>query len=86
MKLFNYFSTQHSLHDSTIIGRPDLNMSQWVPVSYRAREELWIPEISVINILDIKRLGLLEEPGIIRIRGDKELFRYRLNQSNRYHY
>ena len=59
-------------------------MSQWVPVSYRAREELWIPEISVINILDIKRLGLLEEPGIIRIRGDKELFRYRLNQSYRY--
>ena len=86
MKLFNYFSTQNSLHDSTVIGRPDLNMSQWVPVSYRAREELWIPEISVINILDIKRLGLLEEPGIIRIRGDKELFRYRLNQSNRYQY
>ena len=51
-------------------------MSQWVPVSYRARDQLWIPEISVINILDIKRLGLLEETGIIRVRGDKELFRY----------
>ena len=55
-------------------------MSQWVPVSYRAKEELWIPEISVVNILDIKRLGLLEETGIIRVRGDKELFRYQLNE------
>ena len=57
-------------------------MSQWVPVSYRAREELWIPEISVINILDIKRIGLLEETGIIRVRGDKELFRYQCSDIN----
>ena len=57
-------------------------MSQWVPVSYRAREELWIPEISVINILDIKRIGLLEETGIIRVRGDKELFRYQYSDIN----
>ena len=78
MKLFNYFSTQNCLHDSTIIGRPDLNLSQWLPVSYRAREELWIPEISVINVLDIKRIGLLEETGSIRVRGDKELFRYQI--------
>ena len=55
-------------------------MSQWVPVSYKAKEELWIPEISVVNILDIKRLGLLEETGVIRVRGDKELFRYQLNE------
>ena len=79
MKLFNYFSTQDSLHDSTIITRPDLNLSQWLPVSYRAREELWIPEISVINVLDIKRIGLLEETGSIRVRGDKELFRYQIS-------
>ena len=51
-------------------------MSEWVPVSYRAREELWLPELSVINILDIKRLGLLEETGSIRVRGDKETFSY----------
>ena len=54
-------------------------MSKWVPVSYRAREELWLPEISVTNILDIKTLGLLEESGIIRVRGDKEVLRYQVS-------
>ena len=60
------------------MSRPDLNMSEWVPVNYRARQELWLPEISVTNILDIKTLGLLEESGIIRVRGDKEMFRYQV--------
>ena len=47
-------------------------MSQWVPVSYRAREELWLPEISVSNMRDIKRLALVEEAASsVRVRGDK---------------
>ena len=51
--------------------RPDLNMSDWMHVSHRAADDLWLPELTVSNMVEVSRLQLMEETGMMRVRGDK---------------
>ena len=53
--------------------RPDLNMSDWIHVSHRTTEDLWLPEVSITNMVEVRRMQLMEEVGFMRVRGDQTI-------------
>ena len=55
------------------ICRPDLNMTDWVHVSHGASDELWVPEVTILNLVDMMRMEVMEEGASMRVRGDKTI-------------
>ena len=53
--------------------RPDLNMTDWFHVSFTVSEELWIPEIIILDMMEMMKTEVMEERGHMRVKGDKTI-------------
>ena len=48
-------------------------MSDWIHVSHRTTDDLWLPEVSITNLVEVRRLQVMEEVGFMRVRGDQTI-------------
>ena len=62
-----------TLIDNVFLFRPDLNMTDWVHVSHGASDDLWVPELTILNMVEMVRMEVMEEGASMRVRGDKTI-------------